>query len=56
MKYSWEAVSNDGSFEDKGKVWFNTKREAYNDMRANALEKMKWNTEWEDFDGDCNSI
>lgn len=56
MKYSWEAFSNDGGFEDKGKVWFNTKREAYDDMRANALEKMKWNTEWEDFGGDCNSI
>lgn len=48
MKYSWKVSSNDGSFEDKGE-WFDTHEEAYNDMRNHALEKMKWNTEWEDF-------
>lgn len=47
-KYSWKASSNDGSFEDDG-GWFETHEEAYNDMRNHALEKMKWNTEWEDF-------
>ena len=48
MKYSWKAKSNDGSFEDEG-MWFASKKDAYNDMRNHALEKMKWNTEWEDF-------
>lgn len=47
-RYSWQVSSNDGSFEDKGE-WFDTHEEAYNDMRNHALEKMKWNTEWEDF-------
>jgi hypothetical protein len=49
MKYSWIASSDDGSFEDKGSVWFDTQKEAYADMRYHALMKMKWNTEWEDF-------
>lgn len=47
-RYSWKASSNDGSFEDNG-GWFETHEEAYNDMRNHALEKVKWNTEWEDF-------
>lgn len=49
MKYSWKAKSDDGAFEDNGK-WFATKLDAYVDMRNHALEKMKWNTEWVDFD------
>ena len=48
MKYSWNASSDDGSYEDKGE-WFDTHKEAYKDMRHNALVKMNWNTEWEDF-------
>lgn len=53
--YYWIANSDDGAFEedsirDYGKK-FNTKREAYDDMRNAALEKMKWNTEYdEDYD------
>lgn len=53
--YYWVAKSDDGAFEensirDYGKR-FKTEREAYNDMRNAALEKMKWNTEYnEDFD------
>ena len=49
-RYSWKASSNDGSFEDDGQVWFKTHKEAYEDMRNHALEKMKWNTEWHDLD------
>lgn len=49
-RYSWKASSNDGSYEDEGQVWFKTHREAYEDMRVHALEKMKWNTEWSDLD------
>ena len=51
IKYKWFAKSNDGAFEDESRKSFNTKQECYNDMRNAALEKMKWNTEFdEDFD------
>ena len=50
MKYSWKASSNDGCYEAKASRNFATKREAYCDMREEALEKMKWNTEWTDVD------
>lgn len=49
MKYTWKASSNDGCYEDEGRRWFDTKKEAYEDMREYALEKMQWNTEWSDF-------
>ena len=55
-RYSWKAFSDEGSFEDKGSKWFNSHKEAYYDMRKNALEKMKWNTEWEDLDDNGDSI
>jgi hypothetical protein len=47
-RYSWIASSDDGNYEDRGE-WFDTHKEAYEDMRHNALVKMNWNTEWEDF-------
>jgi hypothetical protein len=51
IKYKWFAESNDGSFKDESRKSFATKKECYNDMRNAALEKMKWNTEFdEDFD------
>ena len=50
MKYIWKAWSNDGCFEDQSRREFPTKKEAYIDMRESALEKMEWNTEWEDVD------
>ena len=49
MKYMWKASSNDGSYEDDSKIKFDTKKEAYHNMRHFALSKMRWNTEWEDF-------
>lgn len=51
-KYKWFANSSDGSFDDESKEYFTSKEECYNDMRNSALEKMKWNTEWEDVDDD----
>lgn len=48
MKYSWKAKSNDGSYEAQSCRFFDTREEAYNDMRNEALEKMKWNTEFYD--------
>lgn len=48
-KYTWIASSNDGSYHETSCRFFDTKKEAYEDMRNEALEKMKWNTELEDF-------
>lgn len=46
-KYKWVAESNDRSFEDESRQEFTSKKECYNDMRNAALEKMKWNTEYD---------
>ena len=46
--YHWKASSNDGAYEDESKCGFETKREAYDDMRDAALTKMKWNTEYDE--------
>lgn len=49
-KCKWVAYSNDGSYEDFSKGSFDNKKDCYNDMRNAVLEKMKWNTEYdEDF-------
>ncbi len=49
--FYWKAECTDGIYEDESEKGFITKREAYNDMRNSALEKMKWNTEFdEDFE------
>lgn len=49
-KCKWVAYSNDGAYEDSSKGSFDNKKDCYNDMRNAALEKMKWNTEYdEDF-------
>lgn len=55
-KYRWVAESNDRSFEDESRQEFTSKEECYNDMRNAALEKMKWNTEYEHDFNDCESI
>lgn len=57
IKYKWIASSGDGAFDDESEKYFDTEKDCYNDMRNSALEKMKWNTEFdEDFfdieDGD----
>ncbi len=49
-KYKWVAYSNDGSYEDFSRGTFDNKKDCYNDMRNAVLEKMKWNTDYdEDF-------
>ena len=55
-KYRWIASSSDGAFQDESKQLFNSKEDCYNDMRNNALEKMKWNTEFRHDFFDCASI
>ena len=53
MKYKWIAESNDG-WENESTREFDTKKEAYNDMRNAVFDKMKWNTEFdEDLTDDC---
>lgn len=44
--YKWVCNSDDGTYVDNSEHDFATKAEAYNDMRNAALEKMKWNTEY----------
>lgn len=49
--FKWFASSSDGCFEDMSEKVFKTKKECYEDMRNAALEKMKWNTQYdEDFE------
>jgi hypothetical protein len=53
MKYKWVAESNDG-WENESTREFDTKKEAYNDMRNAVFDKMHWNTEFdEDLTDDC---
>ena len=47
-KYKWIASSDDDCFSDSSSTSFKTEEEAYNDMRNEALTKMKWNTEYGD--------
>jgi len=55
--YDWICSSDDGAYEDKSKYIFTTKEDAYYDMRDAALEKMKWNTVYnEDFEDDEHQI
>ena len=55
--YYWIANSDDGAFSDRSEMEFETKEDAYNDMRDAALEKMKWNTQYdEDFEDDEHII
>lgn len=54
--FGWIAKSDDGNFEDSAIQGFPTREQAYNDMRNHALEKMKWNTEFDDVcyeQGEC---
>ena len=46
-KYFWTADSSDGVFHENSKI-FNTQEECYADMMNSAVNKMKWNIEWED--------
>lgn len=55
MKFTWKAKNNDGWSDSPmtalGKpILFDTQEECYKHMRSAAMNKMKWNTNWEDFD------
>ena len=47
-KVKWVAFSDDDAYEDKSKVTFDSEKDCYNDMRRAVLEKMKWNTEFDE--------
>lgn len=42
----WVGFSNDGSYKMESSRIFGSKEECYNDMRAEVLNKMTWNTEY----------
>lgn len=56
IKYKWICTSDDGYKEDSefdhNKV-FDTQEEAYNDMRETAINKLFWNTDYNDVQDDC---
>lgn len=55
-KCKWVAFSNDGAYEAFSKGSFDNKKDCYNDMRNAVLEKMKWNTEYDEdfpYEGDA---
>lgn len=53
-RFKWVCYSDDTAFEDGSEHTFETEAECYADMQAHALEKMKWNTNYEDGDfNDC---
>ena len=56
VAYKWVASCDDGAFEDESRTLFSSKKSCYNNMRSHALEKMKWNTQYDEDFGDCDSI
>ena len=47
-RFKWVAFSHDSAYEVDSRTTFVTKDACYNDMRNAVLEKMKWNTEYND--------
>lgn len=56
VAYKWVAKSDDGAFEDESRTLFSSKKSCYNNMRRHALEKMQWNTQYDEDFVDCGSI
>jgi len=48
MKYTWTAASDDKSWNDKATRLFDTQEDCYADMMDHAVNKMKWNVDWQD--------
>lgn len=48
--FNWTAESDDGVFRENSSKAFATQQACYEDMMNHAIDKMKWNVEWEDFD------
>jgi hypothetical protein len=54
-KFYWTAESDDGAWSDKSKL-FETQEECYADMMNHAIDKMKWNVEWDDLVSDTATV
>lgn len=52
--YEWTATSNDGVVDVDSVKAFSSQKACYEDMMNHAVETLKWNIEWEDFD-DCGT-
>lgn len=56
-KCKWVAYAKDTVYEKFSQGSFDNKKDCYNDMRNAVLEKMKWNTEYdEDFEYEDDAI
>ena len=56
-RFKWVAFSHDWSYEVGSHSTFVTKDACYNDMRTAVLNKMRWNTEYnEDFEDGTSAI
>lgn len=53
-KFMWKAHSDDGSYLEESRK-FNSQEECYADMMSAALEKMKWNMDWDDVTSDTGA-
>lgn len=48
MKYTWICYCDKTEYICESEKMFDNKEDCYNDMRNAALEKMKWNTQYEE--------
>jgi hypothetical protein len=56
-RFKWVAFSHDWSYEVGSETAFVTKEGCYNDMRTAVLNKMRWNTEYnDDFEDGTDAI
>lgn len=55
VRYRWVASSDDGAWDDESSKTFYKQSDCYKDMMEHAIDKMKWNVEWDDVTTDCNA-
>ena len=48
VRYFWDCTCSDCGYTNESEKLFVTEKECYNDMRNAVLEKMKWNTEYDE--------
>ena len=56
VRYRWVASSDDGVYEEESTKTFYKQSDCYNDMMQHAIDKIKWNVEWDDVISDCNAF
>lgn len=55
-RYYWVALSNDENYDEMSRDSFRTKKDAYENMRKEVLNKMTWNTDYLDFESKEDAI